>query len=123
MPQLDDASDRLLHEGQKVKTRASRLWNGFADFALQDNVLEVAVGLMYVYPCVHICFVFIPDFGKNKGAQSCSKWVTTLSLSFPFHFFSILSFKSVHNILRSKFSIPKTLLTNSLSVSQRHLQP
>jgi len=49
MPQLDATSDRLLHEGQKVKTRASRFWHGFADFALQDNVLEVAVGLMYVF--------------------------------------------------------------------------
>jgi len=49
MPQLDNASESLLHGGQKVKTRASRFWHGFADFALQDNVLEVAVGLMYVF--------------------------------------------------------------------------
>ena len=48
MPQLeiDDTRQHLLQAGQKAKTRASRFWNGFADFALQDNVLEVAVGLM-----------------------------------------------------------------------------
>lgn len=48
MPQLDGASERLLHGGQEAKTRAARFWDGFRDFALQDNVLEVAVGLMYV---------------------------------------------------------------------------
>lgn len=48
MPQLetDDTRQNLLQAGQKAKTRARRFWNGFSDFALQDNVLEVAVGLM-----------------------------------------------------------------------------
>lgn len=49
MPQLDDTREGLLQGGRKAKTRASRFWTGFADFALQDNVLEVAVGLMYVW--------------------------------------------------------------------------
>lgn len=49
MPQLDDTRESLLQGGRKAKTRASRFWTGFADFALQDNVLEVAVGLMYVF--------------------------------------------------------------------------
>ena len=46
MPQLDESSDRLLHAGKSVRSRASRFWDGFSEFALQDNVLEVAVGLM-----------------------------------------------------------------------------
>ena len=46
MPHLDDANEHLLHAGQKVKDRANSAWNGFSNFALQDNVLEVAVGLM-----------------------------------------------------------------------------
>ena len=48
MPQLemDDTRQHLLQAGQRAKTRASRFWSGLADFALQDNVLEVAVGLM-----------------------------------------------------------------------------
>ena len=48
MPQLGDASDRLLHQGRKIGSSAGRFWSGFKDFALQDNVLEVAVGLMWV---------------------------------------------------------------------------
>lgn len=46
MPHLDDANEQLLHAGQKAKSRAANAWNGFSNFALQDNVLEVAVGLM-----------------------------------------------------------------------------
>ena len=46
MPQLDDTGHHLLHAGQKVQQKAGGFWRGFSDFALQDNVLEVAVGLM-----------------------------------------------------------------------------
>lgn len=46
MPQLDDSRDALLDAGQNTRKRARRAWEGFSDFALQDNVLEVAVGLM-----------------------------------------------------------------------------
>lgn len=46
MPQLDDSRDALLNTGEDMKRRARRAWEGFSDFALQDNVLEVAVGLM-----------------------------------------------------------------------------
>lgn len=47
MPRLDDGSEALLHAGQDVRRRVRRVWDGFCDFALRDNVLEVAVGLMY----------------------------------------------------------------------------
>lgn len=46
MSQLDDTGEHLLHAGQKVQQKASGFWRGFSEFALQDNVLEVAVGLM-----------------------------------------------------------------------------
>ena len=49
MPRLDDSEEALLHAGRDAKNRAQRAWDGFSDFALRDNVLEVAVGLMY-YP-------------------------------------------------------------------------
>lgn len=45
---LDGALEPLLHAGQEVPKRAKRAWNGFLDFAVKDNVLEVAIGLMYV---------------------------------------------------------------------------
>ena len=46
MPRLDDSGEALLHAGQDASKRARKAWDGFADFALRDNVLEVAVGLM-----------------------------------------------------------------------------
>lgn len=46
MPRLDEGHDALLNAGEGTKKRVRRAWNGFSDFALQDNVLEVAVGLM-----------------------------------------------------------------------------
>ena len=48
MPALDETRTHLLSATQKASHRASSAWSGFANFALQDNVLEVAVGLMYV---------------------------------------------------------------------------
>jgi large conductance mechanosensitive channel len=48
MPQLDlrDSGESLMRAREEVERGAKKLWAGFADFALQDNVLEVAVGLM-----------------------------------------------------------------------------
>ncbi|KAL6721662.1 hypothetical protein ACLMJK_000766 [Lecanora helva] len=60
-PRLDETSDRLLHEGQKAKTRAQRFWRGFADFALQDNVLEVAVGLILAAAFTTVVSSFVSE--------------------------------------------------------------
>jgi large conductance mechanosensitive channel len=48
MPQLDlqESGESLMHAGETVERGAKKLWTGFTDFAVQDNVLEVAVGLM-----------------------------------------------------------------------------
>ena len=46
MSALDETRTHLLSAGQKASHRASSAWSGFSNFALQDNVLEVAVGLM-----------------------------------------------------------------------------
>jgi len=48
MPNLvsEDSRDSLLHTRDQVQKKARRIWDGFSDFALQDNVLEVAVGLI-----------------------------------------------------------------------------
>lgn len=46
MPRLDESEELLVNVSQDVGRRAKNLWQGFKDFALQDNVLEVAVGLM-----------------------------------------------------------------------------
>jgi large conductance mechanosensitive channel len=49
MPQLDldESRESLMRAGETVERGAKRFWSGFTDFALKDNVLEVAVGLMY----------------------------------------------------------------------------
>jgi len=47
MPRLNEygqeESATLLAEGTQ---KARRLWDGFVDFALQGNILEIAFGLM-----------------------------------------------------------------------------
>ena len=47
MPRLDDTREALLGASENAQKRVHRAWEGFQDFALRDNVLEVAVGLMY----------------------------------------------------------------------------
>ncbi len=47
MPRLDDSGEALLNAQHNAQKRVSRAWEGFSDFALRDNVLEFAVGLMY----------------------------------------------------------------------------
>lgn len=46
MPRLVDDGEALLQAGHEAGRRVKRTWDGFVDFALRDNVLEVAVGLM-----------------------------------------------------------------------------
>lgn len=48
MPSMvsQDSREALLHTREQITKRSRRIWDGFSDFALQDNVLEVAVGLM-----------------------------------------------------------------------------
>ena len=50
MPRLDDTLDdtreALIHAEEETEVRVRRFWDGFTDFALRDNILEVAVGLM-----------------------------------------------------------------------------
>ncbi|TFK26169.1 gated mechanosensitive channel, partial [Coprinopsis marcescibilis] len=42
----DDARTGLLHAETRVSGKIRSLWSGFLSFALRDNVLEVAVGLI-----------------------------------------------------------------------------
>jgi len=51
MPRLDDSTQQYLSDAENgVRSRASSAWDSFTNFALRDNVLEVAVGLMYLPP-------------------------------------------------------------------------
>lgn len=47
MPRLDENTERHLHDMEHgVRSRTLKAWDSFSNFALRDNVLEVAVGLM-----------------------------------------------------------------------------
>ncbi|MCJ1456225.1 hypothetical protein MMC28_006585 [Mycoblastus sanguinarius] len=61
MPRLDDSGSQLLHAGQNVQKRAGRFWQGFSDFALQDNVLEVAVGLILAAAFTTVVTSFVSE--------------------------------------------------------------
>ncbi len=43
-----DARANLLHAESNIKKRVKSAWSGFIEFALRENVLAVAVGLMWV---------------------------------------------------------------------------
>ncbi|KAF8157211.1 ion channel [Crassisporium funariophilum] len=42
----DDTREAFLHTESNIKRRVQTAWTGFIQFALRDNVLEVAVGLI-----------------------------------------------------------------------------
>ncbi|KAF2004002.1 gated mechanosensitive channel, partial [Amniculicola lignicola CBS 123094] len=47
MPQLDDNTQQYLRDAEQgIKQRTAHFWDSFTNFALRDNVLEVAVGLI-----------------------------------------------------------------------------
>lgn len=46
MPRSDNEQQHLLPHSGDVQKTAKRSWDQFTEFALSDNVLEIAVGLM-----------------------------------------------------------------------------
>jgi hypothetical protein len=47
MPRLDETTQDFLHDAERrMRQSTSYAWDSFSNFALRDNVLEVAVGLM-----------------------------------------------------------------------------
>lgn len=43
---LDQGLEAAGEMGEQAQRGVKRFWDGFSDFALQENVLQVAVGLM-----------------------------------------------------------------------------
>ena len=58
MPRLQEGREALLGAGDDFRQRAKKEFDTFADFAVRDSVLEVAVGLMDVarppFSCTHL---------------------------------------------------------------------
>ncbi|KAF2438402.1 gated mechanosensitive channel [Karstenula rhodostoma CBS 690.94] len=47
MPRLDENTQQYLQDAEQgVRARTAHIWDSFTNFALRDNVLEVAVGLI-----------------------------------------------------------------------------
>ena len=61
MPQLGEHSEPLLRAGKQARSTARRFWDGFSDFIFQDNVLEVAVGLIIAAAFTTVVKSFVSD--------------------------------------------------------------
>ncbi|KAL8790807.1 MAG: hypothetical protein Q9213_000431 [Squamulea squamosa] len=59
MPRLSDAQQTLLPSN--IKERTQNAWDDFTDFALRDNVLEVAVGLILATAFTTVVSSFVDD--------------------------------------------------------------
>jgi hypothetical protein len=60
MPRLEDLE-------RDFGGRCARAWDNFANFALRDNVLEVAVGLMYgIFFAIYIYIYVYMYTSKNS---------------------------------------------------------
>ncbi|EPT04411.1 hypothetical protein FOMPIDRAFT_1113798 [Fomitopsis schrenkii] len=57
----DSSQQHLLRGEQVVANRLKSAWAGFTDFALRDNVLEVAVGLMIASAFTTLVNSFVSD--------------------------------------------------------------
>ncbi|KAE9364738.1 putative ion channel [Stipitochalara longipes BDJ] len=58
---LEASQEMLAHAGEEVVSKGKRMWEGFSDFALQDNVLEVAVGLIIAAAFTTVVTSFVSE--------------------------------------------------------------
>lgn len=70
MPRLDENTQQYLRDAEQgARAKTASAWDSFTNFALRDNVLEVAVGLMYApftlpkYPLILTSFSLAAAFG------------------------------------------------------------
>jgi large conductance mechanosensitive channel len=64
MPQLDENTQQLLNDVEHGARRHTfSAWDSFSNFALRENVLEVAVGLMYA----PLLFYILYDSADNPA--------------------------------------------------------
>ncbi|KAJ9270900.1 hypothetical protein DTO212C5_3125 [Paecilomyces variotii] len=61
MPRLDESTDALLRVGSDAQKHVRRVWHGFSDFVLRDNVLEVSMGLIIAGAFTKVVTSFISD--------------------------------------------------------------
>lgn len=103
---LDESGETLVLLGHNAGDRIRHVWQGFADFAMRENVLEVAIGLMCV---VSIAFKIRVRFVSNKRkiriGQAFTKVVTSFVSDVILPVISLLPF--IHRNLDEKFAVLK----------------
>ncbi|KAH8703981.1 putative ion channel [Talaromyces proteolyticus] len=58
---LEESGDTLSHLGYNARDRIGHAWQGFVDFAMRENVLEVAIGLMIGQAFTKVVTSFVSD--------------------------------------------------------------
>ncbi|PBP23621.1 hypothetical protein BUE80_DR005328 [Diplocarpon rosae] len=58
---LEDSSELLQHAGEEAGRRVNKMWHSFTGWALQDNILEVAVGLIVAAAFTSVVTSFVSD--------------------------------------------------------------
>ncbi|EEA23277.1 hypothetical protein TMatcc_002134 [Talaromyces marneffei ATCC 18224] len=58
---LEDGRDAILTISSDATDRIRHAWDGFIDFAMRDNVLEVAIGLMIGQAFTQVVTSFVSD--------------------------------------------------------------
>lgn len=58
---LDESREALLHAGEDAYKRTRSFFEGFTDWVLQDNVLEVALGLIIASAFTQVVNSFVTD--------------------------------------------------------------
>ncbi|TAQ87214.1 hypothetical protein B7494_g4458 [Chlorociboria aeruginascens] len=61
LPLDEETQESLLHAGEDVRRAGKKFWDGFSSFALQDNVLEVAVGLIIAAAFTTVITSFVSE--------------------------------------------------------------
>ncbi|KAF1849147.1 uncharacterized protein K460DRAFT_276061 [Cucurbitaria berberidis CBS 394.84] len=63
MPRLDEHTEEILRDAEQgVRKKTTTAWDSFSNFALRDNVLEIAVGLIdIILPIISL----LPFLARN----------------------------------------------------------
>jgi large conductance mechanosensitive channel len=104
---LDESGETLVLLGYNAGDRIRHVWQGFVDFAMRENVLEVAIGLMCVVSRrienIKSCSFLIS--AKIRIGQAFTKVVTSFVSDIILPIISLLPF--LHRNLDEKFAVLK----------------
>lgn len=103
MPQLTDHTISLLRLGHGAQTHVRRAWEGFVNFAARDNVLEVALGLMYLPPLPSLPPLPPVPLTQCSIAQAFTKVVTSFVSDIILPIISLLPF--LNRNMDQKFAV------------------